>query len=110
MSKHTPGPWSVNTAGTSSPWPENYKVTEVYVYAPDTQDDVAICADVIDPLTQEPSKANAHLIAASPDLLAALKALVQQVERGDFDHIGADHPDSAVGAARAAIEKAEVPA
>jgi hypothetical protein len=44
------------------------------------------------------------------DLLAALKALVQQVEHGDFDHIGADHPDSAVGAARAAIEKAEVPA
>jgi hypothetical protein len=41
------------------------------------------------------------------ELLAALQALVAQVERGDFDHIGADHPDSAVGAARAAIEKAE---
>jgi hypothetical protein len=48
--------------------------------------------------------------AGVPDLLAALKALVQQVERGDFDHIGADHPDSAVGAARAAIAKAEVTA
>ena len=45
--------------------------------------------------------------AVRSDLLAALKALVQQVEHGDFDHIGADHPDSAVGAARAAIEKAE---
>ena len=42
----------------------------------------------------------------APDLLAALKALVQQVERGDFDHIGADHPDSSVHAAREAIAKA----
>ena len=75
--QHTPGPWQVNTAGTSSPWPENYKVTEVYVYAPDTQDDVAICADVIDPLTQEPSEANARLIAAAPDLLAHLQHVVR---------------------------------
>ena len=35
----------------------------------------------------------------APDLLAALKALVQQVERGDFDHIGADHPDPETGRA-----------
>jgi hypothetical protein len=71
--QHTPGPWRVNTAGTSSPWPENYKVTEVYVYAPDTQDDVAVCADIVDPLTQEPSEANARLIAAAPEMLANLR-------------------------------------
>lgn len=40
-------------------------------------------------------------------LLSALKALVDQVERGDFDHIGADHPSSAVHAARVAIANAE---
>ena len=42
----------------------------------------------------------------APDLLGALMSLVEQVERGDFDHIGADHPDSAVIAAREAIAKA----
>ena len=57
------------------------------------------------------AEADAVLDAAGVrDLLAALKSLVQQVERGDFDHIGADHPDSAVHAARAAIAKAEVAA
>lgn len=41
-----------------------------------------------------------------PDLLAALQALVAQVERGEFDNIGADHPSSAVLPARAAIARA----
>ena len=49
----------------------------------------------------------AELEVSTAGLLAALKALVQQVERGDFDHIGADHPDSAVHAAREAINKTE---
>lgn len=44
---------------------------------------------------------------ANAGLLAALKALVEQVERGEFDHIGADHPSSAVHAARVAIANAE---
>ena len=46
-------------------------------------------------------------LGANADLLAALKALVEQVERGEFDHIGADHPSSAVHAARVAIANAE---
>ena len=49
----------------------------------------------------------AELEVSNAGLLAALKALVQQVERGDFEHIGADHPDSAIHAARAAINKTE---
>ena len=40
------------------------------------------------------------------ELLNALQRLVQQVETGFFDHIAADHPDSAIHAARAAIAKA----
>lgn len=89
---HTPGPWRVNTAGTSSPWPENYKVTEVYVYAPDTQDDVAICADVIDPLTQEPSEANARLISLAPELLDCLRHTVRffdQLSTNDINNMRA---------------------
>ena len=71
MSKYTPGPWAINTAGSAKAG-QPFKVTEIYVYAPDTQDDVAICADVIDPVTQAPSEANARLIAAAPCLLEAL--------------------------------------
>ena len=69
--RYTPGPWSVNTAGSAKAG-EAFKIDEIYVYAPDTQDDTAICGDVIDPVTQKPSEANARLIAAAPDLLEAL--------------------------------------
>jgi len=68
--KHTPSPWAVNFAGGAKSG-QPFKITEIYVYAPATQDDTAICADIIDPVTQEPSEANAHLIAAAPELLEA---------------------------------------
>ena len=45
-----------------------------------------------------------YVTTTERELLRALQALVAQVERGDFDHIGADHPSSAVHAARIAIE------
>ena len=75
MSAHTPGPWVTNTAGSAKRG-EEFKITEIYVYAPGTQDDTAICADVIDPVTQEPSMSNARLIAAAPDLLEACQRLI----------------------------------
>lgn len=78
---HTPGPWHVNTAGSAKRG-EPFKVTEIYVYAPNTQDDTAICADVIDPVTQEPCEANASLIAAAPDLLDSLIYLRNCIEDG----------------------------
>ena len=43
------------------------------------------------------------------ELLAALTALVQQVETGFFDGVSADHPNSAVHTARALIAKAVQP-
>ena len=70
MSTHTPGPWMINTAG-SAKRDQPFKITEIYVYSPSVQDDTAICGDVIDPVTQEPSEANARLISAAPDLLDA---------------------------------------
>ena len=75
MSKFTPGPWVTNTAGSAKRG-EPFKITEIYVYAPKTQDDTAICGDVIDPVTQEPSEANARLIAAAPALYEALQGLM----------------------------------
>jgi hypothetical protein len=70
MMNHTPGPWHINAAGSAKKG-EPFKITEIYVYAPETQDDTAVCGDVIDPVTQEPSEANARLISAAPDLLNA---------------------------------------
>lgn len=49
---------------------------------------------------------NETLQRVNAQLLAALIDLVQQVESGFFDHIAADHPDSAVIAAKAIINKA----
>ena len=110
MTKHTPGPWHINTAGSASRG-EPFKITEIYVYAPDTQDDTAICADVIDPVTQEPSEANARLIAAAPDLLEALQAAVEcgMVPISSVSEGGASRHSRQVQAAdmiRAAIQKA----
>lgn len=79
MSGHTKGPWVVSAAGSAKAG-EPFRITEIYVYAPDTQDDTAICADVIDPVTQEPSEANARLIAAAPDLLVALQDLADKAD------------------------------
>ena len=99
MSKYTPGPWAINTAGSAKAG-QPFKVTEIYVYAPDTQDDVAICADVIDPVTQAPSEANARLIAAAPDLLEIL------IDFASSPYIAAHHPKR-LAKALAAIAKAE---
>ena len=82
MSKYTPGPWAINTAGSAKAG-QPFKVTEIYVYAPDTQDDVAICADVIDPVTQAPSEANARLIAAAPELLEALVMALESLDAAE---------------------------
>jgi hypothetical protein len=107
MSKHTPGPWRVSEHCTTI-------IKRDFRLIGDDSGELIASSHGMDGsgffVGNDEAQANAHLIAASPDLLAALKALVQQVERGDFDHIGADHPDSAVGAARAAIAKAEVAA
>ena len=64
MSKHTPGPWKVN-AQRSSGWMDN----GVYIFAGTN------IARVYRDLGQDVQEANAHLIAAAPDLLAALKEL-----------------------------------
>ena len=108
MSKYTPGPWAINTAGSAKAG-QPFKVTEIYVYAPDTQDDVAICADVIDPVTQAPSEANACLIAAAPDLLEALKNYHLPIDLDNLDLSRAEFGPESVRAElqrRAAIAKA----
>lgn len=96
MNKYTPGPWHINTAG-SGDGKGNIVIDEIYVYAPESgADDVAVAADIADPLTGKPSEANARLIAAAPELLEALKDVMY------WDNGKPEWED-----ARAAIAKAE---
>jgi len=68
----TPGPWDKNWAGALQNG--QFVLDEVYVYAPACGvDDVAVAADIADPLTGKPSIENARLIAAAPELLAVLE-------------------------------------
>lgn len=84
MSKHTPGPWEVSTNGTD--WD---------VCAPDGGD------MLVDLRGCENAEANARLIAAAPDLLAALRDLVQYADPRN------DKCGSQIANARALIEELE---
>lgn len=98
MSKHTPGPWRVVNAGphwnnTAIP---NYRVVRTPAPSGPNGYDVAWSADgelVVEHVYEE---ADAHLIAAAPELLEALKGVVRVADRAtvEFD------------AARVAIAKA----
>ena len=93
--KHTPGPWFVRKGGSA--W-GNFSI----------DGDVFFIAETIGGLDKE-EKANAHLIAAAPDLLEALRALVDDI--GERFNISSQSTNpgmrDAVNQARAAIAKAE---
>ena len=89
MSKHTPGPWRVYNGWVhpsfDGPGPET------------TNGDTAIC----EPLGQD-KNANAHLIAAAPDLLAGLEQAIWMLYG-----IGVDPEKPAMESFAAAIRKAK---
>ncbi len=108
MSKHTPGPWDwdrqlqdVQFDGGSDLEPTG--TLEVYVDAGDT-----IIADVNGLIPE--GKANANLIKAAPDLLAALESVVAQRNAREALYKGMNvvemKPDPAWDKARAALKKA----
>jgi hypothetical protein len=117
MTKHTPGPWTLETVKTSSgichkvgpfPWRPN-KQNHACIYVDNHSHDASA------PRDQE-LLANAHLIAAAPELLAALRKAEQfianGVELGFIRMPDPDTPDSAhdtLPAIRAAIAKATPP-
>lgn len=65
--KHTPGPWDLHKNG-------------VYVTAKDAFGRLIAQSFTSDAVEEAEAKANAHLIAAAPDLLEALEALTKTVE------------------------------
>ena len=85
--KHTPGPWRTEPAPHRSHW---------------------ILGSVPVALTVEPSEANARLIAAAPDLLAALRDMIDRYARAMKDSGVSHYPEAMVEirSARAAIAKA----
>ena len=105
MSEFTKGPWVIAEAGFGRG--EDFIVDEIYVCR--DGDDVAICADITDPVTGELSIANARLISAAPDLLEALQKISNRLEVfiGDERDMPEASMEVCLGYARAAIAKAK---
>jgi hypothetical protein len=99
---------------TAGPWEWGAHPSEdiAQVYAPEQPEYARTIADVYE-------IADAHLIAAAPDLLAACEALMDTIltyhedaEAGVYDRYGVDIPKAEIHALSAAIAKArgEIPA
>ena len=68
MSEHTRGPWS-------APLSDGHTTGIVWAQEPDGGPVANVCRTIANPDVAQ--TANAHLIAAAPDMLAALKSLQQ---------------------------------
>ena len=98
---HTPGPWHISpTAGRTHRTVENQN--EGYgAYA------IALIPEDVDSdYTPETTTANARLIAASPELLAALENAVEQYGKPGGPWNVPSHPGTWIADAQAAIAKA----
>lgn len=93
MNTHTPGPWSYSKSTDGWSYTINIHQAENAEYTPDWSD-VAFCTCKGE--RQGIQEANARLIAAAPDLLAALELIMESYDL-NLDEINA---------ARAAIAKA----
>jgi hypothetical protein len=103
MSAHTPGPWRKETTRTLDDAPISFLRLD-WAIRNGSDDNGAVIAHI--PMQDDlilQSEANARLIAAAPDLLAALRNLLDASER----YIFSDECLREREAARAAIAKAE---
>ena len=103
--KHTPGPWTSENRSFQHDTFDGIPIIEA-----GTGYGIASAWQVDNIKASDTQRANAHLIAAAPDLLAALKvmlaneiALAESGDAGFWDPETTDH----VKQARAAIAKAE---
>jgi hypothetical protein len=98
MNKHTPGPWRAQPR-------EGFEGEWEVVSTCETEWLIAAAAPHID---GDPDEANAHLIAAAPELLEALEAVLYWAEliAGDTtDKEAAANEEASIALARAAIAK-----
>jgi len=100
--KHTPGPWKVEERTKRGTYGQPVKgcATSISVSANTV---LFHCAVIADGSNLETAKANAALIAAAPELLAALEALYALVQGESPSLLEDDHHDEMI---RAAIAKA----
>jgi hypothetical protein len=103
MSKHTPGPWFCGTFREAGADP---RFNGVDIGA-DNGVNVGIAFYQRDDITPYECKANARLIAASPDLLSALKSIADPTTRFDTLFFAQTAIERFQAIARAAIAKAE---
>ena len=97
MTKHTPGPWWVGTGTSDQLGPVLAIVRK--------EESCGAAIAVIDTVTgDEVSQENARLIAAAPDLLNALQAIVKSLA-GQDDEGMIEHAQQMIDA-RSAIAKA----
>jgi hypothetical protein len=91
MSKHTPGPWTIDAEESALDFEMEYWVRDA------TGEDICLlCSD----------KKTARLIAAAPDLLEALMRILPMAEDDAFQYGGKPDEDGDIVFARAAIAKA----
>lgn len=96
---------------TPAPWEAEYEETQhAWMVVHRADGDTWFIAQVADGAFGGDSRSNAHLLAAAPDMLAALQdaqlSLESYVKRYDQQWNGSATPESALGRVRAAIAKA----
>ena len=90
MSKHTPGPWEIE---------EHYHSGYRWISGPEHSQFAQVVWCMEDEDRSPECEANAHLIAAAPELLEALEMMLEMSEMGGFGKAAAED------VARAAIAK-----
>lgn len=102
--RHTPGPWRTDMGGA---WVRGLRIREE-----DAEGNIKGTAPVVarvetgNHLPDSEIRANAHLIAAAPDLLHAARLIVEGYDEW-IDSRGSLPSENTIGLARAAIAKAE---
>lgn len=88
--KHTPGPWSVH-------WGQGtHQLDELRIYGPKPKPNQKPIA-LVSTIGPDFSHADADLIAAAPEMLAALKLLLSRMETGSGEnaiHLSAETYDA----------------
>ena len=103
MSSHTPGPWRYDTDPNG--WEFRIAQGDDAPYTPGYSDVAHFAVNTVRGESRDTQEANARLIAAAPDLLAALEAIWPFVEEDDGGFATPQY-QAAIDQVRAAIAKA----